>query len=364
MPDPDKLDAAQTGGQDTPEEAFPGGGKSDFRVYIAPEVHQQIWRHAEEDTTVEVGGVLVGDWRHDGDGPFVRVSEFIRCDAAASRSGEVTFTHQAWNDILRQMDTRFSDLAIVGWYHTHPRFGIFLSDRDRFIHEHFFSNPGQIALVVDPVAKTEGVFAWQRGRPELTSHYWVGSRVLAGREQTREAEPVAKAAAEPDRPPFPALSAIRQALVYFSVFMIGFLLAGLLRDPLEQRLLQEGAVAHYGVWKGLRPGLREELDKAQVALEAVSGAAGALAKDDLEGAEVEAADRKARWDEFQGAVIRIRRHLRAVSQRYALTPQESAVVSQIIAQKEAELQGVKTPPAEEDAQKPEPSAEKGKKENP
>ena len=52
----------------------------------------------------------------------------------------------------------FANARIVGWYHTHPDFGIFLSDYDVFIHQHFFSGPGQIALVIDPVRKLEGVF--------------------------------------------------------------------------------------------------------------------------------------------------------------------------------------------------------------
>jgi hypothetical protein len=78
------------------------------------------------------------------------------------------------------MDTKFSELAIVGWYHTHPDFGIFLSDRDRFIQEHFFSGPGQFAHVIDPIRKIEGVFAWRAGKPALCEYYWIGDRILTG----------------------------------------------------------------------------------------------------------------------------------------------------------------------------------------
>ena len=95
----------------------------------------------------------MGCWQQDANGPFVVVSASIRCDEAAKKSGEVTFTHDAWTTINREMDTRFVDLKIVGWYHSHPGFGVFLSERDVFIHEHFFSNPGQVALVVDPTQK-------------------------------------------------------------------------------------------------------------------------------------------------------------------------------------------------------------------
>ena len=50
---------------------------------------------------------------------------------------------------------------IVGWYHSHPGFGIFLSEHDLFIHRNFFSGAAQIALVVDPLQGHEGVFGWQ-----------------------------------------------------------------------------------------------------------------------------------------------------------------------------------------------------------
>src|SRR5207244_1370502 len=66
---------------------------------------------------------------------------------------------------------------IVGWYHSHPDFGIFLSDRDCFIHENFFSGPGQVAYVFDPVRDLEGMFAWQNGKPTPLPHFWVGNTI-------------------------------------------------------------------------------------------------------------------------------------------------------------------------------------------
>ena len=69
------------------------------------------------------------------------------------------------------MDTKFTDRDIVGWYHSHPNFGIFLSDRDCFIQDHFFNGPGQIAYVVDPVNGVEGVFAWRNGQGQALSAF-------------------------------------------------------------------------------------------------------------------------------------------------------------------------------------------------
>ena len=370
---PRKPDVRQLAEQDSAELRFPGGGRRDFRVYFTPDVHGQVWQHACENTAVEIGGVLVGNWQHDAGGPYVVISEFIRCDAAASKSGEVTFTHEAWNVINREMDTRLANLRIVGWYHSHPAFGVFLSDRDNFIQDHFFSNPGQIAYVVDPIAKTEGVFVWRDGRPTLSPHYWVGDRVLAGAERAREAEPDAKTSAPGRAESSPGgaselaslLPSLRIMLLCLAVFLIGYLLAGV-RSGWEQRMLVEGTVAHYGIWKGLRPGLREALDAAGSNLEMISAAVSLLAKEHVELAGEAAAEKRGEWDQVRDALRRQRLFLAQVNDRYSLTPEESAAVERLIVAKEAELQRVTDNPAAgaagrsaKEVEKPSP-ADKGK----
>src|SRR4029453_14212343 len=47
-----------------------------------------------------------------------------------------------------------------GWYHSHPGFGVFLSDYDVFIHKNFFTATHQIAWVFDPHSDSEGCFGW------------------------------------------------------------------------------------------------------------------------------------------------------------------------------------------------------------
>jgi hypothetical protein len=61
------------------------------------------------------------------------------------------------------MDSRYPDDRIVGWYHTHPGFGIFLSEMDLFIQNNFFNEPWQIAYVDDPKGGDRGAFVWEKG---------------------------------------------------------------------------------------------------------------------------------------------------------------------------------------------------------
>ncbi len=184
-----ELDIDSWPSEDLPDGIFPGGRNEAFRVYFSPEVHAALWKHAGEDTSVEICGVLVGTWHRDPVGPFAKVVESIRGEGATTKFAEVTFTHQTWAKINAEMDTKFADMKIVGWYHTHPDFGIFLSDRDRFIQEHFFSGPGQVAHVIDPVRRVEGVFIWRGGKPALAEHFWVGDRILTASDAEKPASP-------------------------------------------------------------------------------------------------------------------------------------------------------------------------------
>lgn len=75
----------------------------------------------------------------------------------------LTFTHETWQYIGEVMEQRYPEERIVGWFHTHPGFGVFLSGHDMFIHKHFFDQPWQVAYVIDPVAQSRGFFRWEGG---------------------------------------------------------------------------------------------------------------------------------------------------------------------------------------------------------
>jgi proteasome lid subunit RPN8/RPN11 len=128
---------------------------------LGRKVKAPIYDHIFAHDDHEVGGVLVGRL---GDSGSPVVTGSIAALEADGQRASVTFTHDAWASIHAQMDERFEGQQIVGWYHSHPGFGIFLSGHDLFIHENFFSDHRQIAYVVDPHAGTEGVFGWRDGQ--------------------------------------------------------------------------------------------------------------------------------------------------------------------------------------------------------
>ncbi len=119
-----------------------------------------IYEHVFTNSDREVGGILVG--RAPVAGGLPLVTGAIPAVSADEQQATLTFTQDAWAHIHRTLEREFPpDEQIVGWYHSHPGFGIFLSGHDTFIHEHFFGAPSQIALVIDPQSRREGVFVWR-----------------------------------------------------------------------------------------------------------------------------------------------------------------------------------------------------------
>ncbi|NLN77739.1 MAG: LysM peptidoglycan-binding domain-containing protein [Armatimonadetes bacterium] len=133
-------------------------------IQMAPEVAKQIDSFARTDTSKELGGVLLGELVCDSVTPLVKISAAIEAKYTEAVQTSVKFTHESWDDINRVKDEKYPSLRIVGWFHTHPGFGIFLSRWDMFIQENFFNLPWQVAYVVDPVGKTNGFFRWEDGK--------------------------------------------------------------------------------------------------------------------------------------------------------------------------------------------------------
>ncbi len=127
------------------------------KTVVLQSVLNEIKEHGRSSMHKEVCGVLVGSLCWDG-GPYLLIDGRIEGKYASHQSGSVTFTSETWDYIHEELTANHTDRIIVGWYHTHPGFGIFLSNMDAFIHENFFSFPWQPAYVFDPQAETDGFF--------------------------------------------------------------------------------------------------------------------------------------------------------------------------------------------------------------
>src|ERR1700678_4262940 len=141
-------------------------------LVVDSEVVRQIRQHARSSSKTEVCGVLIGKDRDHR----IEVAASIEGQNAEEAGAHVTFTQDTWEHIYAIKDQKYPEQRIVGWYHSHPGFGVFLSDHDTFIHRNFFSSPGQVAWVFDPHSDEEGCFGWVDGRIERLAQIAVVDR--------------------------------------------------------------------------------------------------------------------------------------------------------------------------------------------
>lgn len=169
-------------------EAIDGPIESDLPIFVDLDVMMDMEEHALSDIGVELGGVLLGGQYHDDDGkPFVLVTDSLRATHYESTKGSFKFTHDTWSEITRQMEEFPDDLQMVGWYHTHPDWGVFLSGMDMFICDNFFNKTLDIALVIDPCRDDRGMFMWT-GDPAQRVRRTGGFYLTASRFRESELE--------------------------------------------------------------------------------------------------------------------------------------------------------------------------------
>ncbi len=142
--------------------------------------------HALSSMDREVAGMLIGPRpEKQPDGRYVvHVTDIIIARHTRMMGASVTYTPESWRYVTDRLHETYpnEEAIIVGWYHTHPGFGIFLSGMDLFIHQNFFTQTWHVALVLDPRAARMGFFCWDRKKkevmpydfpwPDWTPHSW------------------------------------------------------------------------------------------------------------------------------------------------------------------------------------------------
>jgi len=133
-----------------------------------------LQQFAASETSHELGGVVVGAIGRSSKRLFIEVANFIPATKGISRRASFEFTNEAQEEIHQVMDAQFRDFKIVGWFHTHPGYGIFLSGADQFIDQNYFREKYHVAIVIDPT-KTgieTGVFVWDEEHARVRVPYF------------------------------------------------------------------------------------------------------------------------------------------------------------------------------------------------
>lgn len=145
----------------------------EVKVYIKQEVYRALEKLAASNTSKELGSILLGSHTEALGKTHVVISAYIEAKYTDASASTLTFTHETWDYVYKEKERSFPQDKIVGWQHTHPSYGIFLSNYDLFIQENFFDMPFQVAYVIDPVQNMRGFFCRKNGKIEKLPGFYV-----------------------------------------------------------------------------------------------------------------------------------------------------------------------------------------------
>ncbi len=125
----------------------------------------------------EVGGVLIGDvYKWDGV-YYVKIDSCIQGTYMETGPAHARFTADTWAQAMSLREKKYPDKVIVGWYHSHPSLGIFLSGMDLGIHRGFFTSPWHVALVFDAQKQKMGFFTWENEQIRNSDGFSLAHRI-------------------------------------------------------------------------------------------------------------------------------------------------------------------------------------------
>ena len=147
--------------------------EEDKNIYISQSVYKEIHRFTTDKTVNEAGGMLVGDLIDEFGKTNIIINGFVEAKECEATPTTLKFTHETWNRCHKEIEKKHNGKKILGWIHTHPNYGIFLSEYDKFIQQNFFGEDYEVAYVIDPIQDIEGFYFWINGKIERCKGFFV-----------------------------------------------------------------------------------------------------------------------------------------------------------------------------------------------
>lgn len=104
---------------------------------------------SEAKKGLEAIGLLLGEVNSFNGRTYSFITEYITSKNNAT-SVSVRFSEKAFSDLafeINSVKTKF----VIGWAHSHPNYGCFLSSTDLRTQRKYFNQEYNIALVIDPI---------------------------------------------------------------------------------------------------------------------------------------------------------------------------------------------------------------------
>lgn len=159
-----------------PKEARPlyaeqGGAE----MYLFRTAEEKVRNHALSKVKegLEVMGFLLGEVFTSEGREYTVVRDVATTDLEAT-SVSVRFDPDGFEALFASLECARFRYVLVGWYHSHPGHGCFLSSTDIATQKGMFDRSYHTALVVDPVRKEMDAFCLSKGEVRRRKYvvYW------------------------------------------------------------------------------------------------------------------------------------------------------------------------------------------------
>jgi proteasome lid subunit RPN8/RPN11 len=146
-----------------PKDEELNGNHPPVDVFVTQNAYVRMCAHAGSDLDNEVGGWMAGKYCRDSlhGNSFIVIDTILPAVHTEQGAAHLTFTGDTQVALHNHLEEHFPDRVFLGWYHTHPRMGVFFSHWDAWLHQNFFPEPWQVALVIEPHKSIGGFFIRQ-----------------------------------------------------------------------------------------------------------------------------------------------------------------------------------------------------------
>lgn len=129
-------------------------------IFVTQNAYVRMCAHAGSDLDNEVGGWMAGKYCRDSlhGTPFIVVDTVLPAVYTEQGAAHLTFTGDTQVALHNHLEENYPTKVFLGWYHTHPRMGVFFSAWDLWLHQNFFPEAWQVALVIEPHQSVGGFF--------------------------------------------------------------------------------------------------------------------------------------------------------------------------------------------------------------
>jgi proteasome lid subunit RPN8/RPN11 len=154
---------------------------ANFRIFLSRQAREKIFvagSHNPDGSNYmrrenERGGVLLGNLYYDDiEGQritYTAITDAMPAEEAQAGSTHVEFDGTMLSKVMEEANEYIrktgQNTRIVGWYHTHPGFGVFMSGTDQNTQRQIYGTDWHVAIVFDPVRRDYGIFYGKDSTP-------------------------------------------------------------------------------------------------------------------------------------------------------------------------------------------------------